>query len=137
MASPSVQVADGATITFGTSGFSAQVTGFSWGGVTREAIDTTHLGTAAPTAGNIGNKTSIPSTMVDPGELSLDIHINPDAFPPLHGDPETITVTWNSGATWVCSGYATGFDIDAQLENKVTGTLTIKMTGEVTPTAAA
>lgn len=137
MASPGAQIADGATIVFGTSAFSAQVTSIAWGGITRPAIDTTHLGTAAPAGDNFGNRTFLPGKMVDPGEITMEIHVNPDAGPPIHAAAETITVTFNSGATWACTGFVTSFEITNALDDKLVGTMTVKMTGNINPTAAA
>lgn len=138
MASPSVDAGDGTTIDFATSSFSAEVTNIDWGGIERESIDTTHLGTAEAGAGAIANKTYIPSDMTDPGEITMDIHFNPDTEPPINASDvaETITVTFASGATWACSGFITGYEPGVPLEDKMTASVTIKCTGNITISAA-
>ena len=128
---PNSLVGTGTTITFGTSGFQAQILSVDWGSIEREAIDTTHMGTT-------GYKSFIPSKLVDPGEIELEIAFDPDDFPPVDGAAETITVTWplqSSGsstpASWNCSGFVTSFEAQAPLEEKMTGNMTIKCSGTI------
>lgn len=123
------QIATGATVTFGTSSFSASITDFSWSGVSRPSIDTSHL---ASTAG-----TFLPGGIVDPGELTLEIHSEGgDNVPPTDGDPETITITFADGGTLAASGFVTNWDpASGSTDELVTGSLTIKFTGAITAVA--
>lgn len=123
----------GASVTFGTSGFTANIASISHDGIERTAIPTTHLGTTTA-------MTFIPGDLFDPGELSLDIQFDPDDYPPIDQPAETITVTFplgsggSSAATWAASGFATGFSYAVAVEELMTGTLTVKFTGDITDT---
>lgn len=133
-----VDVGTGTSLVFGTSGFNAYITNVSGPGITREAIETTHLGTT-------GGKTFIPGDLYDGGELTLDVMHDPSiTVPMLAGNqPETITITYptpagmSSGATWSFSGFMTNYEPTAPLEDKMTATVTIKLTGNLTQTPAA
>lgn len=135
MASSAVDVGTGATITFGTSGFTAQITDISIDGIERESIDTTHLGTTA--SGGVGSKTYIPADLSDAGEVSIEGHFNPDTDPPIEEPAEIITITFDEGATWVGTGFMTAFNFDVPLEDKMTFSATIKFSGEVAITGAS
>jgi len=130
MASPSVDIATGITITFGTSEFTAEILDVTPPGMSREAIETTHQGTT-------GQKTFMPADLYDSGELGFDIHFNPDTSPPIGSAAETITITFPSGATWAFTGFMTGYAPSAPLEDKMTASVTVKVTGAITITPAS
>lgn len=136
MASNAVDVGYGLTIVFGTSSFSAQILDVSMSGLSREVFDTSHMGTGAPGSNQLNNKTFIPSELVDGGELSFDIHFNPDTEPPLADAVETVTITWNGGATWAFSGAMTSYEPGAPLDGKMTASVRVKVCGPITVTAA-
>jgi len=125
MASPNVDIGTGITITFETSGFTAQILDVTPPGMSRESIDVTHQGTT-------GQKIFTPGDLYDPGELSFDIHFNPDTTPPVGSAAETITIRYPSGSTWQFTGFCTGYAPSAPLEDKMTGTVTVKVTGAIT-----
>lgn len=104
MASPAVNINTGTTIVFGTSSWVAELTSINGAEATREAIDTTHLGTAAAGATEIGNATMIFGDIVKLGPIELEGHFNPDTVPPMDEASETMTITWKGGATWVSPG---------------------------------
>lgn len=139
MAGADVYIGTGTTVTFLTSAFSAQVTSISMSGLSRESVDVTHMGST----GTLGGKAFIPGKLADPGELTLEIHFNPDDTPPIMQAVETIRITFplitgdTTPAKWECSGFATGFEFTDPLEAKMTGSLTIKCTGNITITPAA
>lgn len=138
-ASPSVNQNFGGTITFGTSSFSCEITDWSYSGATRTAIETTHLGTtAANGTTQIGTRTFMPNDLVDPGELTVTMHFNPDKYPPIEAAPETITLDFTGAAndaTWAFSGFITSYNWEAPLDDKMTGEYVIKITGPITITA--
>ena len=68
------RIGTGTTITFGTSGFTAEIVGIS--------IDVTHLATPVAGAGEVGSREKIPGKHVDPGQLKLTCHYDPDTDPP-------------------------------------------------------
>lgn len=134
------QVGTGTTILFGTSAWEAEIVGVNLAGMSREAIDTSHLATAVASAGKVGSRTKIPGKLTNPGQLRLEIHFDSETLPPIEAAPETITITFPVrtgdavGPKWAFSGFATGFEAGAPLEGKMTGTLTIEITGEITKT---
>lgn len=124
----------GASVTFGTSGFTANITAINGDSIERPSIDTTHLGTTTA-------RTFIPGDLVDQGNLTLEIQFDPDTTPPIKTATETITVTFplSSGGTtaadWEFSGFGTSFEYGVPLEELMTGSLTVKVTGDITITA--
>ena len=129
MGSPTVDVASGITIVFGTSGFTAEITDVSGPGMSRDSIDITHQGTSDAMR-------FTPADLFDGGECSFDIHFNPDTAPPIDQAPETVTITWPAGATWVFSGFMTNYEPSAPLNDKMTGSVTVKVDGDITQTPA-
>ena len=130
MASPAVQITTGATITF-SSGFFAQILSMSWSGMgNRAVIDTAHLGTTTM-------RTKLFGTLADPGELEVELHLNPDTTVPVEAVAETCTVTFDSGATWAGSAAMTNFSWSGELEDKMTATATIAFSGDITQTPAS
>jgi len=136
MPSPSVDVSSAITIVFATSGFSAEVLDVDWGGISRDAIDVTHQASPADAAGSFGRREFLPKDFSDPGELTFGIHFNPDTEVPIDAAPEVVTVTWPSGATWAGTGFITSYEPSAPLDDKMTGNITVKFSGQVTVTAA-
>jgi hypothetical protein len=121
-------IGTGTTITFGTSGFSADLLSISHGGMAREAIQTSHMGTTS-------DHTFMPTDLVDNGEVTVEIAFVATLTPPIltNAAAETITIAYaGSGTTWSFSAFQTGFEITAPLEDKMTATLTLKVTGGVT-----
>lgn len=132
MASPAVDVSHGITIVFGTSGFSGEITDVTPPGTTRDTIDTSHQGTS-------DFMTFIPSALADNGELTFTVHYNPDTEPPMTESDvaETITITAPSGATWAFSGFMSGYEPDAPHLDKMTASVTVKVSGAITVTPAS
>jgi hypothetical protein len=121
----------GATIAFST-GFFAEILSMEWSGIARESIDTTHAGTATW-------KTFMPASLSDPGELTVELHLDADTAAPINAAPETVTVTLPSNgagntSTWAAQGFMTAFSFSAPMEDKQTATATIKFTGAITVT---
>lgn len=117
----------GATVTFGTSAFTAQLLDIDWSGRTRDALDSSHMGTT-------GVKTYIPADLVDGGELSLTYYFNcTDATATLLGAvAETVTVAWNTGVSWAASMFCTEVGASAQIGDTMKQTVKMKITGTIT-----
>ena len=126
----------GATLTFGTSGTSLDIVSIQAGGVTREALETSHLDTST-------GKTFQPGDLHDPGEISVTWRYNPNVRPPYTASAETITITYpvpaggSSGATEASTGFITSWDAPT-LENDtiMDATLTIKRSGVISFTTS-
>jgi hypothetical protein len=143
MAGTPVDVSTGMTVVFGTSGFSAQLIDAGQSGISRNAIDTSHMGTAAAGANTFGNRTFIPGRLSDPGTFEMEVHFDPDIEPPIDQPAETITVTFPlasgdvTAANWAFSGFVTDISDAYPLDDKMVQTLTVKISGNVTLTAAS
>jgi hypothetical protein len=137
-----VDIGTGTTITFGTSGFAAELTSVKMSGISRAIIETSHLATPAATTGTIGSKTFLAGKLSDPGELAIEGHFDADLEPPVEGDPETITITFpladgeSTASSWSFSGQMTNYEFGAPLEDKMTFTATVKAVGPITVTEA-
>lgn len=116
----------GATLTAGTSSWTGDITGLGLSGVTREAIETTHLGTTVA-------ESFIPSTLYNPGEFTVDVNFDPQTPPPFAGVAETWTITFPTSATYAASGFITDFSFGPAVSKElVSASFTIKLTGAIT-----
>jgi hypothetical protein len=124
-------VGTGTTITFSSS-FFAEVLDISGPGFSREAIDTTHMGTTVA-------KTYIPGDLYDGGELTVEMAFVPstDMTTPITGTTETVTITFanSQASTLAFSAFMVGFEPSIPLEERMTASATLKVTGAVTHTA--
>ena len=136
------RIGTGTTITFVTSGFTAEIVGISIDGIKRESIDVTHLATPVAGAGEVGSREKIPSKHVDPGQLKLTCHYDPDTDPPIQGAKETVTVTYplEAGQLTPASEQGDAFIVDVgvevPLEDKMMRSITIERSGPWTRTAS-
>ena len=117
----------GATVTFGTSTFVANLIDIDWSGRTRDALDSTHMSTS-------GTKTYIPADLVDGGELSMTFFFNcTDATGTLlSAAAQVITVTWNTGVSWAASMFCTEVGASAQIGDTMKQTIKCKVAGTIT-----
>jgi len=131
MAAAGTDVGTGSTITF-SSGFFGEILSIGWSGISREAIETSHMGTT-------GGRTFIPGDLYDPGELSVELNFEAtdDVTTPIAAAAETVTVTFPGSDTWAASGFMTSFEITDPLEDKMTASATIKFSGDITVTDTA
>jgi Ca2+-binding RTX toxin-like protein len=77
----------GASISFGTSGFSAPLVSLTLPELTREKLDTSHLGT-------IGGKTNQPGKLYAVGDISCVFRHDAEETSLILEEPETITITY-------------------------------------------
>ena len=117
-------IGTGTTITFADYTF-AEVLSVDWS-ASRDSVNTSHmLSTNA--------QSHIPVDLYDPGELSVELHLdNPGANFPVWSTATACTVTFPDSDTWSASAFVTGFDASIPLEDKMTATVKLKLTGEVT-----
>lgn len=122
-----------ATITFGTSGFTANFHSVEVGEETRPVIDTSHLGTT-------NYETSMPGDLRTTPEITATFEFDPNTQPPISAAAEVITLTFpvpsgsSSGATLAGTGFVTSFG-GPTLENNqlMTATLTVHFDGITEP----
>lgn len=140
----------GCTLVLGTTAFTGRLRSFSWSGISREVVENNHMGLSAPSSGKFGNAEFLAVDIVDPGEVQFVVRMNTGqsgatAQPPIMQMPasETITVTWpkatgdSTAATWAGTGICTGVETGAEMNAGIDLTVTYKLTGNVTITAAA
>ncbi len=133
---PLTDIGTGTSITFVTSAFDAEFLSVDWSGISRGSVDSSHLLT-------VDWRTFIPTDLVDPGTLQLEMAFDPSDEPPLHDDIEDIIVTFpiptglTTPADWHGDGFMTDFEFGVPLEEKMTATSSLKMSGEIFFTAAA
>ena len=123
-----LQTGNGVTIVFGTSGFTANYTRIGGTEMSRESIETTHLGTT-------DYKTFVPDDLIDGGEFSCEFYWDPasSSSPPISGAAETITITYTSGETLSGSGFLTSSTgPDAENGSLLSGEFTLKWAGQPT-----
>lgn len=132
----SVDNGTGTTVTFGTSSITANVTAISDTGVSREAIETTHLGTT-------GGRTYIPGDIYEPGEITLSVQFDPDKN--IEVDilrvAETVTITYplasgqSTASAHASSGFITSYgNVEVAGEALMSAEIVVKKTGALTTT---
>jgi hypothetical protein len=142
MSSEVVRSGIGTSITFGTSGFTARVKGYTDLSVEREILDGTHMGTAAsataPFAG-LHFREKCPGDLATAGDLQLDIIFDPDANDlPIAGAEELITIQFtpkggdSTGPVWSFNGFVSKFGASIPHDGLMTGDITVVMNGEPT-----
>lgn len=120
----------GTTITFGTSGFTANLNNLTGIGFSRDKIDTTHMGTT-------GAKTNIAADLYELNDITAEISFDPATSIPSSGVDETITINFkNSGKTWAATGRIAGASIATPKDGLMTCSLTLHMTGQFTQVTA-
>jgi len=117
-------VSTGIAVTFST--LSGELLDVNPGGEEAEQIDVTHQGSS-------NDWREFISALKDAGEVSLLLHFDPDAVVPNVGTNGTLGITWPAGATkgFSCSAnLQKRREVSAGLGEKMTESLTFKLTGE-------
>jgi hypothetical protein len=129
-------IGQGTFVTFGSIVGSAAtqyaVNSVSLGGVSRDVVDASHLLTS-------GGKEFIGSEYYDPGELTLEIHHDPSLNPvnllTNVSTAQVCTIIFANGGTstakWSAYGFASAFEASAPKDDMMTGSLTIKLSGNL------
>jgi len=116
---------NGTTVTF-DSGFLAEITALVMPDQTREAFDSSHMGT-------LTWRTKLLGKLVDQGELTVDIFFEPETAPPIDSDAETLVINFPDGSSWSFSGGMTATGGAAvPLDGLMTQTVTITVSGLIT-----
>jgi len=129
-------IGQGTFVTFGSIVGSAathyKVNSVSLGGVSRDVVDASHLLTS-------GGKEFIGSEFYDPGELTLEIHHDP-SLNPINlltnvSTAQVVSIIFANGGTttarWSAYGFASAFEASAPKDDMMTGSLTIKLSGNL------
>lgn len=130
---------NGTTLTFGTSGFTANIYTISGTEQSREALEDSHIGTT-------GEKTYIADDLIEPGQFDIEFEWDQSfsTFPPISHAAETVTVTFplKSGETTNATLAGSGFLISSSGPEVANGTImrgsaTVKWDGKTGPTYTA
>ena len=136
----SVATPTGTTITFGTTGFTANLINvISWTGVSRPAIDTTHFGSTQASTRQIGGRTFTPGKLIDPGTLEIEIQYDPTAEIPIRRDAETITIqppSSQSSSSINGTGFVQSMSVGEPLDGLPTAQISVKWSGLVSTPAS-
>lgn len=110
----------------GNTSFIANITDWDWGGMSRQAFETSTLTT-------VGGKTFMPSDQYDPGQLQVTMHLDTDAAftTVLTSTANTLTLTFPDGETASCSAFLTEYGFSAD-DGVMMATATLKFTGNIT-----
>lgn len=116
----------GVSIGFGSSNWTAEFTKIGGLELSREALDTTHLGTTS-------YKTKVPASLVEAGELEVEFWFDPGDSPPISSAAETITITYPDTETWSFSGFMTNFKAGSAVDGELmSGSATLVAAGAPT-----
>lgn len=131
-----LKTGSGTTVTFGTAGFTAKYTRIGGAELSRESIETTDLSVAPASGATDGvYKTFVPDVLIDGGEFSCEFYWDPAATgePPIEKlAAESITITYESGATMSGSGFVTSYTSpEAEAGSLLSAEFTIKWAGTV------
>jgi len=122
-------IGTGATVTFGTSGYNAEILTIDGSWERNASVDSSHLGTT--TANDMLPADRFGST------IELDTNFLMGTKPPINGANETITIVVPNGAgnnSWSVSGHLSGFDFTVADEEKSVASLSITCSGDWTVT---
>lgn len=131
------RIGTGTTLTMGTTDIAMEIVSISQGDMSTPSVDVTHLSSTT--------REFIPGDLADFGELTMEANIDPDlldSFKTAIGLDQTMTLTFptitgeTSGATMAGSGFVTGGSFNVPLEDKLSGSFTMKWSGDVTFTDA-
>lgn len=120
----------GTTLTFAS--FTANLLDISGPGLSRDVVETTHMGTTVA-------KTFEPADLYDGGEVNATIEYDGSKNPPITGTSGAVVIDWSgtgAGYKSTFNGFLTAFEPQAAINERMTATLTIKVTGAVTPAAS-
>ena len=133
MAHTNAAIGHGTTITWGSDLF-ANIVDFDWSGISRAAIDATHMG-----SGDV--KSFLPGGTYDPGTLSATLQFNTTATSAGHqidalmtSAAEACTMDFGTAA-YTGSAFIMETGVAAGDEDVITQTISLKFTGAIATAA--
>jgi|TARA_Y100000310_G_scaffold51927_1_gene47795 hypothetical protein len=109
----------------------AEILSLEWSGISREAIETSHMGTTGSTT---NAKTYIAADLYDAGEITVECNLDDVAIawlPTAAAATTTINFAAQS-STWAATCFATNVDVSVPLDDRMTISVTLKVAGEIT-----
>lgn len=94
----------------------------------REAIDFTHMEVT-------GGREFKPTDLYDPGTIAVTVQFDSVlVITPVATETITWTITFPAGDTFICNGFMTKVGMTIPLEDKMTQTFEIKLSGDISGT---
>lgn len=121
-----MNIGTGTTLSF-ASGFFAEILDVTPPGPTRKHVETSHMGTT-------NDHTFMPCDLTDWGECVIEMALHPGTTIPIHDAAEACVITFPDSAstTWTFNAFMIDFKTKDPLEDRMTATATLKVTGAVT-----
>ena len=119
-------IGTGTTVSFNAVAI-AEVLDVTPPAMSRESVQSSHMGTTVA-------HTFLPTKLYDGGEVTLEIAFDPKlttAFTNVDAQEVIITFPDSAGTTWTFQAFITGYEPADPLEDRMTATLTLKVTGEI------
>lgn len=101
----------------------ATLLSITWSDFSRESIDVSHMLTT-------GGKDFIPADLYDAGTVTAEVLFDSTLPVPMSGVAGLLTVTFPDADTWACDAFCTGFEFTDPMEDKMTASITYKLTGD-------
>ncbi len=104
-------------------------------GLSRPVMDGNHLGIAAPTAGTFGNAVKYPGQIVDPGQYTGELYLEPttDLRDQIHDAATTYTVEVPGMPNESFSAFLVEAGNQITIGELVKQSFTLEITGAITP----
>lgn len=120
-------VGTGASISFVTSSWSFEMNDLSWGGIERNFIDSSHLGSTVA-------RTYLLGDLYDPGSLTIQGHLDTGTTgnPILTNPVEEVRLIFPNSKFYSAEGGLQSFELTVPLEDKMGCTAVIKFSGQIT-----
>jgi hypothetical protein len=112
------------SLTFFTSGFTAQVIEGEIIGIKRRAFNRSSMRDLA--------ECFLPDKISDAGVFKFLIAFNPDQIPPLDSDIELVELSFESVTIWRGMMYLQAFQYQSPLDEKMRATVELKVSGAIT-----
>jgi len=112
----------------------AEILDISWSGISRPVIETTNMATVATLGSSNGGRTFIPGSPPDAGEITAECNLDANTsswIDALDNTGGAVVLTFPDTTTWTSSGFVTALSVGVPLEDKMTISVTIKLTGQI------
>lgn len=123
MAAGDTDIGTGATITFGTSGFTGELTSVEHSGINRASILANHMGSTTAR--------KIPGDIVDWGQLRVSFNFKGNQRPIIAAVEEQVDILLPEGTTWSANCFMVDFEWSAPIEDVMTSECTLEINGDL------
>lgn len=124
----------GTTLTFGT--FTGNIMDIDGPSLSVGETETTHM--LSP-----DSYREFLRTLIDPGELTFDMHFDPDQTPPVEQTQGTLTITFplpegaSTPATWVVEAFVTKSGVAIPVQELMKLSVSFRLSGKIVITPSA